>query len=949
MYASSTGAGRLPLGLAVCVFGLLVAVAFGPGDEVRAQTASGDSSSAGDVMPTGETGRYTDRGYPIVDLPPGADSTDEDWRGVDLTPKPPVEPKSPDQQIHHLIPPQGYDLVPVLWEPAIKQPGQIAFDGNGRMFVLELRSYMLDADATDELAPISRISRHTDTDGDGIYDENTVFVDSLVFPRFVMPFGKGAVLTMESNADNVYRYVDTDGDGRADERELFTTDFGKSGNVEHQQASLHWGMDNWMYATYHSFRIRWTPDGVIREETGANRSQWGITHDSDGKMWFQDGASGVPGYFQFPIHYGNIEVENELVEGFRVPYGAPIKLADFQGGMDQVRMPDGSLNSVTGAAGAEIFRGHRLPDELVGQYFYGEPVARIVRRIDPVVTEGLTRLHNAYQDERSEFLRAIDPLFRPVDVATAPDGTMYVVDMYHGIIQEAQWAQPGDYLRAKIEQYQLDEVVGLGRIFRLTHESRSRDSTRPRMLDESAAQLVDHLDHPNGWWRDKAQQLLVLRQDTSVVPALEEMARSSDDLLGRFHALWTLEGLGVLETDLVGELMADPHPRLRIQALRAWETLYKNGEKELSENVLGMMLREDTDVVIQAMLTASVLGIPGWTATAERAVATNDARGVRVVGSQLLEEAAESESGAFDEEEYTAAQIELLERGSEIYDELCAQCHGVDGTGTPAGRGATLAPSLVGSPRVQAHPEYVIKTLLHGLRGPVDGETYAGGTMVGMDEQTDRWIAAAASFVRTQFANDASPVSPTEVERVRARTSERVDPYTFETLKASIPRPLESVDDWSARASHSAPTRIGGTGEPEGAFSHEGWTTGVPQEPGMWFEIELPATVPLTEIRFESDPEYREVGQEGGEDEEDEYVRFETAPKGYLVEVSIDGESWRQVGEGSGAGDELTIGFPTTRARHVRITQTEDVDEEVPWRMRELELFVRGSESGVSG
>ena len=90
-------------------------------------------------------------------------------------------PKSPEQELHHLLPPQGYDLEVVLSEPAIEQPGAIAFDGNGRMFVLELRSYMLDADATGEQEPTSRISRHEDTDGDGVYDVHTVFVDSLVF------------------------------------------------------------------------------------------------------------------------------------------------------------------------------------------------------------------------------------------------------------------------------------------------------------------------------------------------------------------------------------------------------------------------------------------------------------------------------------------------------------------------------------------------------------------------------------------------------------------------------------------------------------------------------------------------------------------------------------------------------------------------------------------------
>ena len=145
-----------------------------------------------------------------------------------------------------------------------------------------------------------------------------------------------------------------------------------------------------------------------------------------------------------------------------------MKIGDMQGGMDQIRQPDGSLNRVTGAAGNDVFRGDRLPKALYGQLFYGEPVARIVRQVNPVVEEGLTTLHNVYQEEQSEFLRSTDPLFRPVDMATAPDGTMYIADMYHGIIQEGQWAQRGSYLRAKIEQYQLDKVISLGRIWRLS-------------------------------------------------------------------------------------------------------------------------------------------------------------------------------------------------------------------------------------------------------------------------------------------------------------------------------------------------------------------------------------------------------------------------------------------------------------------------------------------------
>ena len=94
---------------------------------------------------------------------------------------------------------------------------------------------------------------------------------------------------------------------------------------------------------------------------------------------------------------------------------------------------------------------------MIGDYFYGEVVARIVRRLRPVKTEGLTQLQNVYP--LSEFIRSTDPLFRPVDITTAPDGTMYITDMYRGIIQESQWSGPGTYLRQRIEQYGLDKVV----------------------------------------------------------------------------------------------------------------------------------------------------------------------------------------------------------------------------------------------------------------------------------------------------------------------------------------------------------------------------------------------------------------------------------------------------------------------------------------------------------
>ncbi|WP_339665636.1 DUF7133 domain-containing protein, partial [Maribacter arcticus] len=724
---------------------------------------------------------------PVLTLPEDADPENEDWAGIDLEPKSPVLPLFPEQEAAKFLLPEGYHIEPILTEPQIEQPGAISFDGNGRMYVLELRTYMLTADSDGTLDPKSRISRWEDKDNDGIYETGTVFVDSLIFPRFVLPYGKDCILTMESDTDNVYKYTDTTGDGKADKKEFFTNKYGRSGNVEHQQAFMYYGMDNWLYSTVNAFRVKETPNGVIREKTGYNRAQWGVTHDDDGKLWFQGGASGVPSHFQFPIHYGNYTIENELAEGFKVPYGAAVKIADMQGGMDQIRAADGSLNSVTGSAGNDIYRGDRLPSELYGQYFYGEPVARIVRQINPVVSEGLTTLHNAYQEEQSEFLRSTDPLFRPVDMTTAPDGTLYITDMYHGIIQEGQWAQKGTYLRTKIEQYQLDKVIGLGRIWRITHDSKERDKTQPKMFDKTPGELITYLEHPNGWWRDKAQQLIVLSRDQSTVPKLRRVALTNKNQFARTHAIWCLEGLGALQTDLLTTLFQDPDPKIRRQAIRASETLYKSGNKSLATSYLKLLEDVNVDVALQAMLTVKFLEVPDYQKALSKMVKTNQAKGIQTVGTQILTPLKQENRWNRNEVLLSEVQQESLEKGKVIFNELCVQCHGNDGTGTPLGNGTVMAPPLSGSIRVQEHPEYIIKTILHGLEGPLDGKTYAAGIMVGNKEQSDDWVAAIASYIRNNLSNEASTVTSEYVAEVRSKTLDQKGTYRYNELIQSVP------------------------------------------------------------------------------------------------------------------------------------------------------------------
>ncbi|HEY2435287.1 MAG TPA: discoidin domain-containing protein [Vicinamibacterales bacterium] len=860
----------------------------------------------------------------------------------------------------------GYKLDPVLTDPDIQEPAQIAFDGNGRMFVLEIRGYMQDADAAGELDPVGRISLHEDKDGDGIYETHHVFVDKLIFPRFVTPFGKDAILTKESNSDEVWKYTDTNGDGVADKKELFATGLGRLLNVEHQESGFVWGMDNWIYSTVNSVRIRWTPNGVLREPTGSNGGQWGVTQDNYGKMLFQAGASGMPGYFQFPIHYGNYSYPDQFEPDLTITWGAPVLIADMQGGMNAVRMPDGSLARATGAAGNAVFRGDRLPKDLVGDYFYGEVVARILRRFKMVKEDGLTQMRNAYP--LSEFIRSTDPLFRPVDTKTAPDGTLYITDMYRGIVQESQWSGPGTYLRKRIDQYGLDKIVRHGRIWRLSYEGMGRRTQQPHMLDETAAQLVEHLKDPNGWWRDTAQQLLVLKQDKSVVPALKTLTADPASQLTRLHAMWTLEGLGAADAALVRTLMKDGDPQIRAAALRVSETLYKAGDKSFAADYAAMAKDPDTDVVVQALLTLNTMKVADAAATAKSLLASNKAKGVQLVANTIVNPAAfAGRGGGLDSlaaTTFTPEEQTMMEKGKQIYGEVCFACHGDDGRGTPAPGLGTLGPALASSPRVLGHQAYVINALLHGLQGPINGTTYPD-MMVPMGQNNDEWVAAIATYVRNSFGNRAAPIFPSDVAVVRAASAARKTPWPVTDLESSLPRLVVRDPSWKASASHN--TAIAANG-----FGIQPWTSGDPQKAGMWYQVELPQPAQIAEVQFESGivaPENISTvpgapvrtavgggGRRGGGPGVAPGVPPAPAappksgyPRAFKVDVSTDGATWKTVAQGKGSGTATRISFAPVRARFVRVTQTADGADLPPWMIQRFSLYdVAGSRSAAS-
>src|SRR5213080_2287320 len=109
---------------------------------------------------------------------------------------------------------------------------------------------------------------------------------------------------------------------------------------------------------------------------------------------------------------------------------------------------------------------------------------------------------------------------RPVMTRTGPDGALWVVDMYRYMIEHPEWLTPEG--RAELmPHYRAGEDRGrIYRVFPAGH----RPAPPPKLDKLSVSQLVAALDYPNGWQRDKIQQMLLWKRDRSAIPLLENFA-----------------------------------------------------------------------------------------------------------------------------------------------------------------------------------------------------------------------------------------------------------------------------------------------------------------------------------------------------------------------------------------------------------------------------------------
>jgi glucose/arabinose dehydrogenase/mono/diheme cytochrome c family protein len=742
-----------------------------------------------------------------------------DDKGVKMDPVVPEKliPPSPvltvDQALKTFDLAPGFVIEPVAAEPLVDTPVCLDFDAAGRMWVCEMRGYMPDIDGKKESDPQGRIVILEDTNADGKVDKRTVFLEKQLLPRAISVFQDGVLFIDEKRIC----WIKRNGDTPVGEPQVIDTKLLQGGNVEHKPNGLLANLDNRYYLAKSDRRLKRVGD-TWEIEPSTFRGQWGIARDDYGRLYHNNNSTLLFGDLLAPdLLLGNPEVKMKTKDYTQLGSNRvwPIRVTPavnrayiskahgFDG--DTLDPKTYKLINATAASGMTIYRGTNFPAEWNGTAFATEPVCNLVKAIR--ITEKNGEMRGEHPLDEKEFLASTDERFRPVNAYTAPDGSLYVVDMYHGIIQHNTYMT--SYLRKQTLDRGLESPpYGCGRIYRI----RSKAGKIQPVTDLTALHgldLVRVLTHPNAWQRETAQRLLVERKEAATIPFLEKLAKAGTPVQ-RIHAFWTLEGMGALKADSLLSSIQTKDAKLQSSALWASTRLEASELAKLTPALVGMSPAED-EVMPYLARALGPIGTPAAFTRLSELITKNSkvpfVRESAVSGldqrelafkDACLKESKDTilvgwlDQGARDAKSKALANhltgdaLVSFERGKKLFlgEAACFGCHGADGDGMP-----NLGPPLDSSEWVTGNPKTLLNILLHGLTGPitVDGESYkpeADMPALGANPTiSDQDLADISTYIRNEWSNKSAPVTLPQAQYQREATKTRgARPWTATEL-----------------------------------------------------------------------------------------------------------------------------------------------------------------------
>ncbi|MEI7650493.1 MAG: PVC-type heme-binding CxxCH protein [Verrucomicrobiota bacterium] len=468
----------------------------------------------------------------------------------------------------------------LLSEPLIAQPTHFSFDTRGRLWVTQYRQYPYPAGVSmisrdkyyrshyDRIPPAPPnhdrgadiVSIHESTKHDGVYDKHTVFQDGLNMANSALR-AYGGVWVM--NPPYLLFYPDVNGADKPDGPPVVhLAGFGLE-DTHSVGNGIVLGPDGWIYGVHGSTSSsRVTRPGFDAPDAPAvhfegcmvwryhpktreydifcegSGNPFGLDFDGDGRMYSGHNGGNTRGW-----HYvqGGIYLKQGVDPGKFGPARSPYSFG---------QLPIlGTKNPVPRFSHFGTFvEATALAPQYQEHLFSLDPLHNTVTDSERI-PQGATYV----TADKGIPMWSEDVCFRPLYIANAPDGSLFVSDMYEFYIAHGQHYQN-----------QIDPTTG--RLYRL----RSKDAkleTDTNLEPKNTAQLVALLGHPNKFHRTASLQLLSERKDPAALPRLDALL-AADKGRGALGALWALYQMDALTDDRAVNALRHSFAPVRLWAAR---------------------------------------------------------------------------------------------------------------------------------------------------------------------------------------------------------------------------------------------------------------------------------------------------------------------------------------------------------------------------------------------
>ncbi|TLD68618.1 c-type cytochrome [Phragmitibacter flavus] len=455
-------------------------------------------------------------------------------------------------------------------DPDIGKPIAMAWDERGRCWVAETFDYphgvKPDGQGND------RITICEDTNGDGRADKFTVFAEGLNIPTGLVLSHGGVIV---SQPPRFLFLKDTNGDDKADVRKEIMTGWG-IGDTHAQANNLHYGYDNWIHGCVGYSNFDGTVNGKAMKfgmgtyRFKADGSEMEFLHQFTNNAWAQsfnavgDSFGGTAN--GAPIFYGGIPA-NTFPKAGRFMSAKKINAVDVVHTVTPNFRQVDVFGGFTSAAGSAFIESANLPARLQGRAMICEPTMKVITLMD-AQPDGAG--YKALDD--FNVLASSDEWTSPVYAEVGPDGAIWVADFQNFIIQHNP--------TPSVARGGFDAKTGVGG----AHENDLRDHRRGRIYrivwdqakpekkslqQATTAQLVDALADDTQHWRLTAQRLLVEGKKVDAADALKAIITTAANPIQAIHALWTLQGLGLLDAETSKSALLAKDAALRRNAIRS--------------------------------------------------------------------------------------------------------------------------------------------------------------------------------------------------------------------------------------------------------------------------------------------------------------------------------------------------------------------------------------------